>query len=129
MNETTQWLRDDGHPVELPLSYLAANSGKTMKAICKELRITRRTWNKWISGEVCPTRYQQLEMARLFHTHIGIIIAALRRNRTAWTRDQEYLRSVNRQKPVGSMLFELAASIIASIATSLIVTLVMLGKI
>lgn len=129
MNETTQWLGNDGQPVELPLSYLAANTGRTMKSICKQLRITRRTWNKWISGEDVPNREQQLEMARLFHTHIGIIIAAVRRNRTNWLRYQEYLRSINGKKSVGSMLLELAALIIASIATSLIVALFMLGKI
>lgn len=128
MKETMQWL-DDGQPVELPLSYLAVKSGRTMKQIYKHLRITRRTWNKWISGVDVPTREQQLEMARLFNTHICIIIAAIRRNRTAWLRDQEYLERINSKKSDGSMLFELAVSIIASIATSLIVTLVMLGKV
>ena len=114
---------------DLCLSSLLGWAGVTEKKVIHTLGIDKKTWEQWLFGMSEPDELQREQLARLLHCPISAIHRAVARNRARWVDSQfkdDAPVQVNRR--YFPQWWEILVQVIVSIVTTVIVNLIISGK-
>lgn len=114
----------------VPLSILIASTGYKHRALAKKLGVRVRTLDRWISGKEAPNFEQKKLLAKMLRCEIGLIHAAVAEQQRRWKDYQDWLAEARGRKlPAKQVIVEAIIQIIVSVATAVITSLAILGKI
>lgn len=117
---------------ELCLSALVDASGNDLKVILHALGVNRKTWNDWLWGISEPSKNQREMLARWLNCSAVAIDVAVARNRASWERCRLWLSADNTLRDEKSGICRVIAGtiirVVLSVATSVVTTLALLGK-
>ena len=114
----------------VPLSILITSTGYKRRVLAKKLGVRVRTLDCWISGKKTPNLEQRKLLAKMLRCELGLIHAAVTEQQRRWKDYQEWLAEARGRKlPAKQVIVETIIRIVVSVATAVITSLVILGKI